>query len=256
MLLRTLASLCSLTFAVPAFGWGHLDFVGGDWGKSTLTYALVNRKAISYCVKSDVPKSFPPKNLSEQVAQALLLWVHASGKYKNAKIKEVSCYANPDLVAQVGPESDFTEMSGYHVPQIENGRFYSLVKLNSEYTYTEDKRRYRVVDFASMIPVSIPPQKVMEEVSERKPMSVGDFSGKYRVHYQRVYLSSYKMLLHEIGHAFGLCDTEDSLSKYCDVKFRTKVHQPAIMKNADFFYLTEDDKAGLAALIKRFESAR
>lgn len=256
-MLRALLSIVLLLSSVLAFGWGHLDFVGGDWGQSTLTYALVNRGKIKYCVHSDEPKRFPEANISQQTRAALSVWIKAAGKYSRTSIEAVDCKdGQPDLMVQVGPESDFTEMSGYHVPQMDGERFYSLVKLNSEYTYIEEKHRYQVVDFAQMLPAALSPSKVIDEISQEKPMTVGDFSGHFKVHYQKAYLSSYKMLLHEIGHAFGLCDTENNLFKYCDVKYRTGTRPPAVMNQADFFYLTPDDKAGLAALIQRYEISK
>lgn len=238
-----------------AHAWGHVDFIGTDWRNSTLTYALLSRNMIRYCVDVVHKNRFPPVHISLQVKEAIQVWLSATNSYKNALVLEVPCrQKEADLVVQVGPESEFTEMSGYQVPQLDGNRYYSFVKLNSDYIYTEGKEQFRVIDFAQMIPLIPPQMKVMEEISLRKKMNVGDFSEKYKIHYQKAYLNTYKMLLHEIGHAFGLCDTEEELFQYCDMKFRTQDRPPAVMNQADFFYLTADDKAGLDSLFERFRA--
>lgn len=236
-----------------ANAWGHLDFIGTDWGKSTLTYALTHRKQIRYCVSISDPRRFPPAHISNQVKQALGVWLHGTG-YSSALVLEVPCkQKEADLEVQIGPEREFTQMSGYQVPQMDGNRYYSLVKLNADYKYMEETKEYRVVDFAQMIPMRTLSSKVMDEVSLKTKMNVGDFSSKYNVHYQRAYLNTYKMLLHEIGHSFGLCDTEETLFKFCDTKFKTQDRPPAIMNQADVFYLTKDDKAGIESLFERYK---
>jgi hypothetical protein len=239
---------------VNAFAWGHVESLGTEWSQATLTYAVVNRGRLTYCTTVDDNQGFNQKQISSQVNTALRLWLSGSEKYKNIPIYEIGCTQQPDLKVQIGKEIEYPELCGYEVPHVENGRYTSFIKLNTDFLYTENRSDFRVINFASLLPFSNLQDGVMKEVSFTNPMNVSEFAKKFNVSYQTVYLSSYKMLLHELGHAFGLCDTEENLFKLCDPEYKTTDRPPAIMNNADFFYLTPDDKAGIQSLFKRLGS--
>ena len=239
---------------VLSFAWGHLDFMGNDWAESSLTYTVIHKNRIHYCVQVENEKAFPKKQVSKQVFSALTVWLSGVEDFKKIPIKEVDCNQKADFVIQIEKKTEYPELSGFEVPRYENGHYYSAVKLNSDYVYKEKKSQYKVSNFASLLPIPFLEDRVIHDISFSKPINVTDFSTKYKIDYQTVYLSTYKMLLHETGHAFGLCDTEESLFQFCDSKFKTADRPAAIMNNADFFYLTPDDTAGIRSLFKRLQT--
>lgn len=246
-------SVFSFIFSAYAFSWGHLDFLNNDWAQSSLTYTVVHKQRIHYCVEVENENRFPPKQISKEVKMALEVWLTGADLHSKTLIREVPCIEHPDLVVQIAKETEFPELSGYQVPRYEAERYYSNIRLNSEYSYAEHSGRYKVSTFASFFPIPQNEERIIREISLQKPLDLKEFSSKYNVNYQSVYLSTYKMLLHEVGHAFGLCDTEESLFRYCDTRHRSHNRPPAIMNNADFFYLTPDDKMGIRAVFKRFQ---
>ena len=91
-------------------------------------------------------------------------------------------------------------------------------------------------------------------------MTVGEFSAWAFMPYGVAYNSTYPLLIHELGHSFGLCDTyenspEMAVSNCSDVhaSASSAADQPfSIMQSWRVFYLTPDDRDGIVALFQRF----
>ena len=70
-----------------------------------------------------------------------------------------------------------------------------------------------------------------------------------------VYNNSFTFMLHEFGHAFGLCDTYVG-SNNCDPNYSSPTdiaeQPPSVMRCDDPIYLYPDDIEGIRQLFKRF----
>lgn len=86
-------------------------------------------------------------------------------------------------------------------------------------------------------------------------MTVQTFATSRNLDYVSVFWSTYRALIHELGHSFGLCDTYIATMKdRCDPNFSSVDQPSSVMKDSNYFYLTDDDKEGIQRLFLRFQN--
>ena len=100
-------------------------------------------------------------------------------------------------------------------------------------------------------------QEFLRDISILNLTTTGELSERLKLDSTLVYLATYSTILHELGHTFGLCDLNQiSINVNCDplhLSVNLKDIQPkAKMNDANYFYLTEDDKEGIKSLFHRF----
>ncbi len=76
-----------------------------------------------------------------------------------------------------------------------------------------------------------------------------------------VFHSTLHLFLHEVGHAFGLCDTlphllRDQVNQTCDPVWQTEVFKNTLMSDSFFLSLTSDDREGITKLFESFRPLR
>jgi len=96
----------------------------------------------------------------------------------------------------------------------------------------------------------------IQRISFLKPTRAQDFLPQGWAKTNAIRDTSYRVLIHELGHAFGLCDTYAEGIHQCDKDRTTSLvserHPASVMKSDDFFYLTSDDQQGMRTLFYRF----
>jgi hypothetical protein len=130
---------------------------------------------------------------------------------------------------------------------------YTKVTLNTAYIYSSGSKQYGPIDFIKFANNDLTLQKNEMDLLALKQMTIAEFSATRKIDWLAVYYSTYKMLIHEFGHSFGLCDAHNAqVNDSCDSKFSSRDQPPSIMRDAKFFYLTGDDIIGIKRLFARY----
>lgn len=243
-----------------AGAWGHSSDLNQAWKAAHLIFPALEQQEIRYCIQNEAPERFSTTQLDLELNTALNVWLAPLSLRlggRSVRVRLIPC-SSPDLNLKVtvGPESEYPELGAYQIPVIEETRIYSLVKLNSEFIYERENKTYQIVPLSSFLPSDAHLRDTLEKISFSHPETVENFAQKVGFPYRAVFWSSYRVLVHELGHSFGLCDTYEPQFDRCAPDFRSSASpegQPeSVMKTSDFFYLTEDDLAGLEALLERY----
>ncbi len=248
-------ALLILVVSNNAFAWGHLKELKTPTAHQYLVFAALDWNEIRYCFEIDrsVRPLFDESSVSLQLESSFRAWlapVRAQGLVGNVKFTRTACSdSRLNLRVEIGPERDYPALGAYHVER----PGYSLIKLNTDF---RRRNNSRILDFKSLMELGTSVQLV--ELLERLELSVGysvqDFAEEARVDYVSMFWSTYRVLLHETGHAFGLCDTaKASVAQHCDPNFLTPVHEGSVMSDSNFLSLTQDDEAGILRLFRRFK---
>jgi hypothetical protein len=72
-----------------------------------------------------------------------------------------------------------------------------------------------------------------------KKLTLAEVSATRNIDWSAVYCSTYKMLIHEFGHSFGLYDgyIAKTIESYY-TKFSSRDQPPSIMRDAKCFFIT------------------
>ena len=238
--------------ASGAHAWGLTTDLNTGWLNAQLVNHVIQLHEIDYCVQIADPR-FAQGTIERQVAAVLPLWLKPleDQGIHGITIRAVSCDSGSfNLKVEIGPEASYKTLGSYQLPQYQDGHFYSLVKVDSEYLYAANGKSYPIVDFETF---SCPPgtslDALMNSVSISSPATVQAFAAAQHLEYTAVFWSTYRLLIHEIGHSFGLCDTYPSqVHVHCDPAFMSADQPSSVMYDSNYFYLTQDDVTGIKAL--------
>lgn len=266
--------LLLLLLASPAHGWGVKQELlqSPRLLAASLTARAWRQSQIRYCL--DLPPAaaerFPAASLHPQIAAALQLWLAPIAAQKGSPVAVVAvpCAAAADLKVMFGPtEQGDTSNGAFTAAQLQDKpqQDAMLVKIDSDYVWHETRNlpgnpngAYPWRDFAVFVrPQHETLESLMAEVSVRRPQTLDDFAVARKIGHSAVFWTTYRVFIHEFGHAFGLCDTNDDLlALQCDARWRSLGAQPgSVMKNSNYFYLTADDREGLAAMLALVRSS-
>jgi hypothetical protein len=241
--------------APAAHAWGLTTDLNIGWLNAQLVNHVIQQHEIDYCVQIEDPR-FAQGTIERQVAAVLPLWLKPleDQGIHGIAIRAVSCEnGNFNLKIELGPEANYKTLGSYQLPQYQNGHFYSLVKVDSEYLYAGNGKSYPIVDFETFVPSGTSLDSLMHFVSIDQPATVQAFAATQRLDYTAVFWSTYRLLIHEIGHSFGLCDTYPSqVHVHCDPAFMSADQPSSVMYDSNYFYLTQDDITGIKALFARY----
>jgi hypothetical protein len=249
--------ICVLLAGSEARSWGVLiDFdPGNPKRKNHLIDKAVNKGLITYCILNEAVNEYDTASMETQLRKALSLWTSALRQYTKAEVKLERMDCSPgtqDLKLRIGPSSvPYLNFTG-----VEANGMTIVINSGLEIRNTEDvsdTTLYRATDFKTFLLRGHSLVETMDLISSLKPMDVEGYSKTSGYEYYRVYVSTYVMLIHEVGHAFGLCDTYgDAFDKRCSKNHRSSrdvASQPvSVMSSSEIFYLTEDDLGGLEML--------
>jgi hypothetical protein len=265
-----IAGLVTLSLAFSnCFSYGLIEQFdnGGIHAEAYLPYAVLRRHAIKFCVHNTKPDRFLTRSIEIQTETGLRLWLSAvKSTSGSVAIATVECTApDCDLIVDI---SDYRDNSHKNVPTFEaaidfKGRTIAAVAINTAFKGPGiDGLIYSVVDFviATTNGVSGLPDLLNSVSVGPSRTNLEDFAKATSNPYDGVYFSSYHSILHELGHAFGLCDTNTkslSFHQCSQSSFSGQVgrSQPdSIMKTSNYFYLTDDDVAGVQAALRKASS--
>lgn len=244
-----------------AYAWGHLKYLNNEWGDSALIHRVLDDHAISYCI--DIKDNrFNYKSIETQLKMALLLWLKPLEDVGifGVSVLSTDCLKNSfDLKIEIGPDFTYPNLSAFNSTENDNQHKYSLIKINSAYVYKDDDNNkiYEQIDFEKIVPKDQNLREFLQDISIVNLTTPDDLSDRLKLDSRTVYMATYNSILHELGHSFGLCDLgKESINVNCDPLYMSvgpnEIQPKAQMNDANYFYLTDDDKEGLKSLVSRF----
>jgi hypothetical protein len=247
-----------------AHAWGQFKNLNMKWHETVLTYVAITRHNINVCVDiaAGTPPEFSEDSIYAQTKMALSLWLDSirAATHADVTVRRVACSAYAlDLKIKVGPtqilntrEIPVEAFTGFAVG---NKQPFALVRLDTSFHFAGSAdTMYDLGNIVnSMKPIKPSMGEAMESANAKK-MTTRDFAILANVD-DVLTSSTYPVLIHELGHAFGLCDTNDEdFLDHCDLQWvSSSESQPdSVMKTASFLYLTSDDIEGIQSLVRRF----
>ncbi len=267
MAITIAAFVVSLGFGSRANAWGMLRALNTKFMKSYLAYSIYKYHRINYCldIESGSAGHFHKRTLDTEVKWALGQWLEVVRQYTGpVPLNSVQCASpNLNIMVYVGPSTrdDFDpSYNDAHIHDLDE--YFVKIVLNSDFRYRYDGSIYPVYDFAYVV---------------RQFLNSGNFSLSFflkemyanKYSFDEIaawvapqwgadgkailYYTSAHLLLHELGHSFGLCDTYD-VTQNCDPNFSSHWNNepPSVMGMANYLYLSPDDIEGIRALFQRF----
>jgi hypothetical protein len=265
-MMKTLLLLTAVSiFGLQAHAWGHLSWLETDVNKDAyLIYHSIRDKKINYCVEVKDTKAYSDASLAMQTKMALTVWLRylELTTAAHVKISRVPC-SSPTVNLRVVAEPDFAKgEDGFArtTPQpSEHGPFINI-ELNTGCRQKDyNNEMIAGMDFSKVWNGNVSAmQTVIRQISFEHLQTVDGFAQGYlknRYSKSAVSYMSYSVLIHEMGHAFGLCDTMPKHGHNCDQDFRSKdLSDPtAVMFRPQAYYPQHDDLIGLLELYKRFK---
>lgn len=242
------------------FAWGHLKSLTDETGKFRLISILKEKNSISYClfIDSHLNNEFTAESIQKQIAASLHMWLKPLSKNKlttNSAIKFVpDCQSSEvNLLVHLGSDKVFPHLAAYtKFDKIYNNQPVMYLKINTDYT-KHFNRAYR--DFKNILSLKTL-KELVGELSDLlqtdEAISVQNFATKKTLLYEDLYQTSFRVLLHETGHAFGLCDNITTpFADNCDPNFKTKKTEGSVMSDSTYLTLTSDDAEGIIQLFNR-----
>jgi hypothetical protein len=234
-----------------ALAWGFLPDIDAPEGEqmreSYLPYAVITQGAVTICLRNDRPDRFNDQSIKMQVEAVLGLWLDAAGE--SASVKWDACTdTDVDLVVNiVDVDEPFIAYASF---EDVGNRTLSSITFNTAFE-GEPPERAVSEDFVSLLPAGSQFPEVFKRITGA-PTTIGHFAAINNLSYMQVFLSSLPTLLHEMGHAFGLCDLYGEEIEYCDKDHLTPVVGSSMMldTNGDSFNLAQDDIDGIRAVFK------
>jgi len=233
--------------------------------KGHLLYHAIVQHKIIYCIsiEPEAQAEFSTRSLEIQTEEALRLWLDAvpDFSYSGGKVQVVrtDCDSKKyDLRLDIKHLA--ADLSSYQVvdPSIPGEPLHSQVFINTKWVFQAvDGKGYSFTDFFKLAPpdVNLENFRAYLQSLESKNFVIDDLIASTKKTKDAIFWTTYKNLLHEIGHSFGLCDTRtpDLIRRQCDPNFTPLVQsEHAVMYEPLQFYLTPDDLSGIRSLFARF----
>jgi hypothetical protein len=253
--LISLIALIELFSVSAAFGWGLLTDLTQNWAGAPLAYSVLLKGSINYCIAIEDPR-FRHDSIKTQIEMALGLWLRAAAGAGVGAVKliESECSAGGfDLKIKLG-RAEIVNAGAYRLGIQDHGRYYWLVAVDSNFLYPENGKTYPIVDFDTFLQPGQSLEETVNRISVDSPTTTQEFAKSLGKVHDAVFWSTYPIFIHEFGHVLGLCDTYAAQIKtQCDPKFMSADQPPSVMQTSTFFYLTDDDIAGVTALFNRYK---
>lgn len=243
--MRGCFSIILFFFPFLALAWGHSPKADTS---ANLSFNAISQKRISYSI-SDSSGLYNEKSLQLQLRSAIRLWLDGLTDTRTIELKKLSCNKTVDLKLFVSPDTNASNHYGPGFYESKNiqGKANAVIHMNS--VFMDNLTPHPVRDFLELFNKDVFNGENFLKSLIKEMHSHQSLSQKHNIPYDDLYANTYSFLIHEVGHAFGLCDT--GFSSSCDAKFRSS-HQPdSIMKSGEYFYLTDDDKEGISNMRKR-----
>ena len=230
----------------------------GEWASVHLVFAAAERAKINYCIEIDLHAGpgFEEESLNIQTEAALQAWlnpVQEKDLIGNVQLNRVACQPGQfDLKVAIGPDREYARLGAYQLETQQFGHRFTLIRINTLY---RTKSYTQISDFKGLLNIQKQMDLVqtLDHLSLIQGYSVYDFAEENKVAYVPLFWSTYRILLHELGHSFGLCDTTAAKAKeFCDPNYLTPVYENTVMSDSNYLSLTKDDEEGIVELFRRF----
>lgn len=241
-----------------ALAWGHqLDLRDPKLRPAYLAPIALLAHEIRFCVSIDpsVASQFDSDSIHTQTQAVLQAWLNPAQQVRavsSVTLRAVDCKLNRfDLKVVLGPDQKYPQLGSYHDIFTDGARNYSVIHINTEY---RTPTKIAIVDYKSLMRLESHDELVasLDRLAQNQGFSSIDFAKYAGLEHDPVFWSTFRILLHEVGHAFGLCDTLSSLSKTdCDPDFLTSISRQTVMSDSTYMSLTKDDEIGIVALFQR-----
>ncbi|HLE10515.1 MAG: hypothetical protein A2504_14375 [Bdellovibrionales bacterium RIFOXYD12_FULL_39_22] len=237
------------------FGWVHLRELRGEYYKSHLTYKIFNDRQIDYCIQlSD--RSWNEDSLDIQIVMAIETWLTSNPDFfaMHVAINKVGCDdPNMDLQVLIGKDDERWQLGAFQSATKIGTHYFSRIQIISDFQWKDNGtgKIYFFQNFMELSPAF--DSHFLEEISIKGKATLEQVAKNSDVDYFQIFWSTYRVLLHELGHSFGLGDTyTPEIDKSGDREFRSEKHPSSMMNDSNYFYITDDDKDGIKSLILRF----
>lgn len=260
------------TMPNTAAAWGlKLELHSIRSWQASLTFKAVTLGTITYCldIAPDLTTRFPPAVLAIETEAALQLWTTllSAPHGRGISIQHVACQADVDLRVVIGAHQSGDTANGAYaqtMPAANPEQDYILIKIDADYVWHETRglsgnangnygwhTTMQELGIAALTQLA----PMLDAISIAQPRSVDAVAQALHLPHSTVFWTTYRALIHELGHGFGLCDTkQELLEQDCDPAWRSQGTQPSsVMADSNYFYLTEDDKAGIIFLQKMLQ---
>ena len=263
-----LGATCSIDHCLAS---GQLVDLGARQGRGHLVFPVLAKQEIDYCIRiaEAVKADFADVSIDAQTRMGLSLWLAVAEEVikQRVTVRRVACDSpSVDLIVAVEASSKFPDLASFQQLSCNELRCFSRIILNTAY------RDPKNIDFPAMLDFGLLAQQVdasrsvvqLMAAGRDRRMTVYEFGMEEKMTKGKIAGSTYPLLIHELGHSFGLCDTyaiDDTFNQRCDPLFtttKTSHEQPlSIMKDGGgYMYLTPDDEDGVRRLFLRFSSGR
>ena len=262
------AFVASLGFGSRAHAWGMLSELDVGFANAHLFRQVYKGHQINYCItlsEQDIsPQAgFTYKTINTEARIALREWLNAvSDLTGDVNLQRVKCSSHfVNLVIYYGaPRSDDFHPSFEQSNAFGRAHPYSYVSINTVKYYMLDGVSTPTIDFAKLLPpqmdlVTMLTWLIGQKMSDQQ---IVQWLGLPPDDIMKVYDNSFTFMLHEFGHAFGLCDTYAGPNN-CDPNYSSPKditeQPPSVMRCDRPVYLYPDDIEGIRQLFKRFAPA-
>ena len=195
-----------------ASAWGlHRFFFEPTHRDIYLVRPIVEGRPIRYCLEISDENRVRPSSLDQQVRHALGIYQRVltqGSRAPQSQFERVDC-ASAQLELRVRiAQTETSSNHGEALPLIErrSGRRYYQITLNPEPTVAAisggltDTLSFLGFDFQRF-------RQSLGRVGDLISTDPSLFATRYRANLRQVQASTWPLILHELGHAFGLCDT-------------------------------------------------
>ncbi len=239
------------------FAWGHIQDLEGSMKPAYLFNAVRNHHEIRYCVliSPDEQARFSEPSIEVQVESVLKSWLAAvpTPEVADTKITRTSCQVGKmDLIVRMEKGSANEKgKAAFFQPRVNETKdiYWGLVRVVSDYLSPQG---YSWKDLKDWVAPGQGIADLTSELTQVLQSNTLQFAVRRGVLKQEMFYNTYSDLFHEIGHAFGLCDTWKPNVKYCDPAHSTPVQPDSAMFSATYFHLTEDDRQAINSIFERF----
>lgn len=222
-----------------------------------LAWHVLVRQRIRYCIIIDpsVAPNFQRESIKLQLESSLVTWLSVvKEKYGMPRLIEVPCTSKKfELQLFVGPDRAFPNLFAHQGIVFLSGRPAIAIILNTEF---KDGDRAPVMDMEDTMPfLGIKDMKrlsdTLAKIRSQPALSIEKFAKQYGAIPDFLTLTTYPTLVHEIGHAFGLCDSAPSGFKNCDPAYLKPPYENTVMSDAAYVTPTRDDEEGIISVFDR-----
>ena len=249
-----------------AMAWGIIAGIGdpASLGSAAhLTYAVLVKKQIQYCVDNFAPKDYDTASISTQVEAALSLWLTAANyRMSEVPIIKAPCGSGSNalriVISPNNPNSGLRgAATGAHWAR---NIFYSEIDIdsNSQFISTNGTKAF-IFDFKDFLDdlgkalgrSNFGLIQAIRYVSFENHLGSADVAQLLDTAPDVISGSTYTVLIHEMGHAFGLCDTYGGNN--CASGTPPPEDQlDSVMKSNGDVFLEPDDIAGIRGLFDHY----